>query len=39
MILYFIIKMLKDVNTSYFLNHRIDDKEVFKMRNEYFNIE
>ena len=37
--LYFIIKMLKDVNTSHFLNSRIDDKEVFKLRNEYFNIE
>ena len=37
--LYFIIQMLKDKNVSHFLNNRIDDKEVFKLRNEYFNIE
>jgi len=37
--LYFIIQMLKDKNLSHFLNNRIDDKEVFKLRNEYFNIE
>jgi len=37
--LYFIIQMLKDKDVDYFLNNRIDDKEVFKMRNEYFNVE
>jgi hypothetical protein len=37
--LYFIIQMLKDKDVHYFLNNRIDDKEVFKMRNEYFNVE
>jgi hypothetical protein len=35
--LYFIIQMLKDKDLSHFLNNRIDDKEVFKLRNEYFN--
>jgi hypothetical protein len=35
--LYFIIQMLKDKNLSHFLNNRIDDTEVFKLRNEYFN--
>ena len=37
--LYFIIQMLKDKNLSHFLNNRIDDKEVFKLRNEYFNVD
>ena len=37
--LYFIIQMLKDKDVDYFLNNRIYDNEVFKMRNEYFNVE
>jgi Ulp1 family protease len=35
--LYFIIQMLKDKDVEYFLNNRIDDGQVFKMRSEYFN--
>ncbi len=36
--LYFIIQMLKDVNYEYFLSNRIDDSEVFQLRQKYFNI-
>lgn len=36
--LYFIIQMLKDDNPEHFLNNRIDDSEVFKLRQKYFNI-
>ena len=35
--LYFIIEMLKDKNIQYFLNNKIPDKEVFKLRKKYFN--
>ncbi len=36
--LYFIIQMLKDKNKGYFLEHKIPDKEVFELRQKYFNI-
>lgn len=35
--LYFIIQMLKDKDIKYFLENNIDDEEVFKLRNDYFN--
>ena len=35
--LYFIIEMLKDKDIEYFLDNKIDDKEVFVLRNKYFN--
>lgn len=35
--LYFIIEMLKDKDIEYFLENKIDDKEVFVLRNKYFN--
>jgi hypothetical protein len=35
--LYFIIEMLKDRDVEYFLDNKIDDKEVFVLRNKYFN--
>lgn len=37
--LYFIIEMLKDKPATHFLKHKINDKEVFKLRNKYFNIQ
>ena len=37
--LYFIIEMLKDTNVEYFLKNKIDDQEVFNLRNKYFNIQ
>jgi len=37
--LYFIIEMLKDKPATYFLKHKIDDEEVFKLRKKYFNIQ
>jgi len=37
--LYFIIEMLKDRDPTYFLTNKINDKEVFVLRNKYFNIE
>ena len=36
--LYFIIEMLKDKNLNYFLENKIDDAEVFKLRKKYFNV-
>ena len=36
--LYFIIQMLKDKNKNYFLENKIPDKEVFELRQKYFNI-
>ena len=36
--LYFIVQMLKDINHEHFLKNRIDDSEVFKLRQKYFNI-
>ena len=35
--LYFIVEMLKDKDLAYFLDNKIDDAEVFKLRNKYFN--
>lgn len=35
--LYFIIQMLKDKDIKYFLENKIPDDEVFKLRNKYFN--
>lgn len=35
--LYFIIQMLKDTDLDYFLENEIPDKEVFELRNKYFN--
>lgn len=35
--LYFIIQMLKDKDIKYFLDNEIPDKEVFELRNKYFN--
>jgi hypothetical protein len=35
--LYFIIQMLKDKDIKYFLENNIDDEEVFRLRNNYFN--
>lgn len=35
--LYFIIEMLKDNDIEYFLDNKIDDNEVFVLRNKYFN--
>jgi len=29
--------MLKDKDINYFLEHKIPDKEVFDLRNKYFN--
>ena len=37
--LYFIIEMLKDKPENNFLKNKINDKEVFKLRNKYFNIQ
>ena len=37
--LYFIVEMLKDKNPTYFLENKINDEEVFKLRNKYFNIQ
>ena len=31
--------MLKDTDPEYFLKNKIDDQEVFKLRNKYFNIQ
>jgi len=36
--LYFIVEMLKDKNLNYFLENKIDDAEVFKLRKKYFNV-
>ena len=36
--LYFIIQMLKDKNKNYFVENKIPDKEVFELRQKYFNI-
>jgi hypothetical protein len=36
--LYFIVEMLKDKDLTYFLDNKIDDTEVFKLRNKYFNV-
>ena len=36
--LYFVIEMLKDRNINYFLKNRIDDADVFALRNKYFNV-
>jgi len=36
--LYFIVEMLKDKNLTYFLENKIPDAEVFKLRNKYFNV-
>jgi len=36
---YFLIEMLKDKPETYFLKHKIDDEEVFKLRKKYFNIQ
>jgi len=36
--LYFIVEMLKDKDLTYFLENKIDDAEVFKLRNKYFNV-
>ena len=35
--LYFTIQMLKDKDITYFLENEIPDKEVFELRNKYFN--
>jgi len=35
--LYFTIQMLKDKDITYFLENEIPDKEVFDLRNKYFN--
>jgi hypothetical protein len=35
--LYFIIQMLKDKKITYFLDNKIPDDEVFKLRRQYFN--
>lgn len=35
--LYFIIEMLKDKDPEYFLKNKIHDKEVMRLRKEYFN--
>ena len=37
--LYFIVEMLKDKSPTYFLENKIDDREVFNLRNKYFNIQ
>ena len=37
--LYFIIEMLKDKPENNFLKNKINDKEVFKLRNKYFYIQ
>jgi len=36
--LYFIVEMLKDKDLNYFLENKIDDGEVFKLRKKYFNV-
>jgi hypothetical protein len=36
--LYFIVEMIKDKDLTYFLENKIDDSEVFKLRNKYFNV-